>query len=52
MTFVLTLDDIVDIIIALICLGLFCYCGIFTHMARKEKEEMQRKAKGDDQNDT
>lgn len=49
MRFVITLDDIIDIIIALICLVLFCWYAIAVRLDnRKKKQEAQCKSKYED----
>ena len=49
MRFVITLDDIIDIIVALFCLVLFCWYAICVWLkSRKEKREAQCKSKYED----
>lgn len=49
MRFVITLDDIIDIVIALFCLVLFCWYAIAVWWDnKKKKREAQRKSKYDD----
>ena len=54
MTFVITFDNIIDIVIVLFCLVLFCWYAIAVWWDnRKKKKEAQRSDKdGGDKNDT